>query len=240
MKIKNKIWMCLLTMMLCVGMFSTTAFAYVDESAVAETETVTETGVETETETENEPEEAEEGEALTPDGNLTLVDDVGETSGTGKQFVTLVTKSGNYFYLIIDRDDEGNNTVHFLNQVDEADLFSLMEDDEAQKLQEELAEKEQLTEVETEVTTPEVETEPVEEEEKTNMLPTMVALIVLVGGAGAFAFMKLKEKKKAEEAAKPDPDANYEDEMEYEFIDEDSFDDREDEVDYTEDEEEKV
>ena len=37
MKIKNRIWMCLLTMMLCVGMFSTTAFAYVDESAVEET-----------------------------------------------------------------------------------------------------------------------------------------------------------------------------------------------------------
>lgn len=240
MKVKNRIWMCLLTAMLCVGMFSTTAFAYVDENTVAETETVTETEVETETEAETEPEEAEEGEALTPDGNLTLVDDVGETSGAGKQFVTLVTKSGNYFYLIIDRDDEGNNTVHFLNQVDEADLFSLMEEEEAQKLQAELAEKEQPTEVETEVTTPEVKTEPVEEKEETNMLPTMAALVVLVGGAGAFAFMKLKEKKKAEEAAKPDPDADYEDEMEYDFIDEDSFDDREDEVDYTEDEEEEL
>ena len=39
---------------------------------------------------------------------------------------TLVSKNGNYFYLIIDRDDEGEQTVHFLNQVDEADLLSLM------------------------------------------------------------------------------------------------------------------
>lgn len=238
MKIKNRIWMCLLTMMLCVGMFSTTAFAYVDESAVAETETITETQAETEAKTETDTESTEEtGNALTPDGNLTLVDDVGETSGTGKQFVTLVTKSGNYFYLIIDRDDEGNNTVHFLNQVDEADLFSLMEDEEAQKLQAELSEKEQQTEVEPEVTTPEVEKEPVEEKEETNMLPAIATLVLLIGGAGVFAFMKLKEKKKAEEAAKPDPDADYDDDMEYDFMDEDSFDDREDE-EFTEEEEE--
>ena len=238
MKIKNRIWMCLLTMMLCVGMFSTTAFAYVDESAVAETETITETQAETEAETETDTESTEEtGDALTPDGNLTLVDDVGETSGTGKQFVTLVTKSGNYFYLIIDRDDEGNNTVHFLNQVDEADLFSLMEDEEAQKLQAELAEKEQQTETEPEVTTPEVEKEPVEEKKETNMLPAIGTLGILIGGAGVFAFMKLKEKKKAEEAAKPDPDADYDDDMEYDFMDEDSFEDREDEG-FTEEEEE--
>ena len=237
MKIKNRIWMCLLTMMLCVGMFSTTAFAYVDESAVAETETITETQAETEAETETDTESTEEtGDALTPDGNLTLVDDVGETSGTGKQFVTLVTKSGNYFYLIIDRDDEGNNTVHFLNQVDEADLFSLMEDEEAQKLQAELAEKEQQTETEPEVTTPEVEKEPVEEKKETNMLPAIGTLGILIGGAGVFAFMKLKEKKKAEEAAKPDPDADYDDDMEYDFMDEDSFEDRADEG-FTEEEE---
>ena len=238
MEIKNRIWMCLLTMMLCVGMFSTTAFAYVDESAVAETETITETQVETKEETETDTESTEEtGNALTPDGNLTLVDDVGESSGTGKQFVTLVTKSGNYFYLIIDRDDEGNNTVHFLNQVDEADLFSLMEDEEAQKLQAELAEKEQQTETEPEVTTPEVEKEPVEEKKETNMLPAIGTLVILIGGAGVFAFMKLKEKKKAEEAAKPDPDADYDDDMEYDFMDEDSFEDREDEG-FTEEEEE--
>lgn len=238
MKIKNRIWMFLLTMMLCVGMFSTTAFAYVDESAVAETETITETQVETKEETETDTKSAEEtGNALTPDGNLTLVDDVGETSGTGKQFVTLVTKSGNYFYLIIDRDDEGNNTVHFLNQVDEADLFSLMEDEEAQKLQAELAEKEQQTEVEPEVTTPEVEKEPVEEKKETNMLPAIGTLVILIGGAGVFAFMKLKEKKKTEEAAKPDPDADYDDDMEYDFMDEDSFEDREAE-EFTEEEEE--
>ena len=68
--------------------------------------------------------------ALTPDGNLTLIDDIGSTAQSGKQFITVETKTGNVFYLIIDRDDEGKETVHFLNQVDEADLLALMEDDQ--------------------------------------------------------------------------------------------------------------
>lgn len=68
--------------------------------------------------------------ALSPDGNLSLIDDIGSAAKNGKQFITAETKNGNVFYLIIDRDDEGKETVHFLNQVDEADLLTLMEDGE--------------------------------------------------------------------------------------------------------------
>lgn len=69
-------------------------------------------------------EEPQKEEPLTPDGNATLVDDF----GGNKQLITVTTKNGNYFYILIDRDDEGEDTVHFLNQVDEADLLALMED----------------------------------------------------------------------------------------------------------------
>lgn len=73
--------------------------------------------------------------ALTPDGNLTLVDDYSEKheDGSGKQFITVTTKDGNYFYLVIDRDEDGDENVHFMNLVDEADLLALMDEDEAAK-----------------------------------------------------------------------------------------------------------
>ena len=159
--------------------------------------------------------------ALTPDGNLTLVDDVGKTTGAGKQFVTMVTKNGNYFYLIIDRDDKGESTVHFLNQVDERDLFSLMDEDEAAAMKEELAAEEAAKEAAENppVATP-AETEPeVQEPEKKpvgSMLPALIVLFLVLGGGGAFFFLQLTKKKKAE-AVRPDPDADYEEEEDSDF-----------------------
>lgn len=78
-----------------------------------------------------EPEEtAEPSDPLTPEGNATLVDDIW---GENKQLITVTTKNGNYFYILIDRAAEGENTVHFLNMVDEADLMALIEDGEKQE-----------------------------------------------------------------------------------------------------------
>ena len=43
-----------------------------------------------------------EGQPLTPEGNATLVDDFyGD-----KQLITVTTKAGNYFYILIDRANE--------------------------------------------------------------------------------------------------------------------------------------
>ena len=71
-----------------------------------------------------------ETQPLTPEGNMTLVDDIDGEAGEDKQFIVVQSRAGHYFYIIIDRAAEGDNIVHFLNQVDEADLLSLMEDGE--------------------------------------------------------------------------------------------------------------
>ena len=99
-----------------MGGFSVTAFAQGTEQPPAEDATNDEDVV---------VEETEDSPALTPEGNVALVDDF----GGNKQLITVTTKAGNYFYILIDRANEDKETaVHFLNQVDEADLMALMED----------------------------------------------------------------------------------------------------------------
>lgn len=204
----------LLAFVMCFGLFSTTAFAYVDGNAAKEP-----TAEETVSETEPVPELVEPMKPLTPDGNLTLVDDEGNTSGVGKQFITAVTKNGNYFYIIIDRDDKGAQTVHFLNQVDEADILKLMDEKEAAehtKPEETPTPKPESTDP-----IPEVEKPVPEEKPRVNVLPAVVALFALLGGCGFFAFKKIQEKKKEKEAAKSDPDADYvDDEEDYGYSEE--------------------
>ena len=68
--------------------------------------------------------------AFTPDGNMTLIDNVeGEDEGQ-KQFIIVQSKNEHYFYIVIDYSTEGENTVHFLNQVDEADLMAILAEEE--------------------------------------------------------------------------------------------------------------
>ena len=117
----------LVSAVLCIGM-AAPAFAFEGEAAPVEQPVLPEV-VEEDVVTVTD----ETSGALTPEGNLTLVDDyhTDYSDGSGQQFITLVSKSGNTFYLVIDRNAKGQQTVHFMNLVDEADLLALMEEDAA-------------------------------------------------------------------------------------------------------------
>ena len=226
MKIK-KLGALLVSAALCAGM-AAPAFAFEGEAAPVEQPVLPEVVEDIVTVTD------ETSGALTPEGNLTLVDDyhTNYSDGSGQQFITLVSKSGATFYLVIDRNAKGQQTVHFMNLVDEADLLALMEEDAADAY---TAEKEAAAQAEQDRLKAEEEAKKAAEEaEKAADAPKenkvtkyaagflgVVALIALVAGGGAYFFIQQKNKKQAEKEA-IDPDADYtEDKGDFEIPTED-------------------
>ena len=212
MKIK-KLGALLVSVALCAGM-AAPAFAFEGEAAPVEQPVLPEV-VEEEAVTVTD----EETGALTPEGNLTLVDDyhTDYSDGSGQQFITLVSKSGSTFYLVIDRNAKGQQTVHFMNLVDEADLLALMEEEDADAYtaEKEAAEQDKLKAEEEAKKAAEEAAASGTEQPKENKVTKIasgflgvVVLIALAAGGGFYAFTKQKQKKQAEKEAL-DPDANY-------------------------------
>ena len=228
MKIK-KLGALLVSAALCAGM-AAPAFAFEGEAAPVEQPVLPEV-VEEDVVTVTD----ETSGVLTPEGNLTLVDDyhTNYSDGSGQQFITLVSKSGATFYLVIDRNAKGQQTVHFMNLVDEADLLALMEEDAADAY---TAEKEATAQAEQERKQAEEDAKNAAEEaaassteqtggsKVTKYAATFLGVLALVGlaaGGSIYAFMKQKQKKQAEKEAL-DPDANYtEDKGDFEIPTED-------------------
>ena len=165
--------------------------AYAQSSEPAE-ETPTETAEET------------TARPFTPEGTGTVVDNA--TDGDGKEFFTITTPSENVFYLIIDRQRDGQN-VYFLNAVTEKDLLALAEKDPEPEVTEPVMEPEPETEPPTE---PETEPEP----EKTSGFPMgnilMIAAVLLAGGGAGYYFKVYRPKHEVPDM--DDEEYDYEDE----------------------------
>lgn len=183
--------------------------------------------------------EPSSGTPLTPEGNMSLSDDISSATADEKQFVTVTTKNGNYFYLIIDRAEDGENTVHFLNQVDEADLLALMEDGTAAPAVCSCADKCKAGAVNTAcelcavdmtqcmgkepppepdpepVVDPNPDPEPEPEKGGSNGLLVIVLVVALAGG-GAVYFLKFKKNKPDTKGSADLDDYDYGDEEDME------------------------
>ena len=229
---KNKkvirLFTAMLAVVLCMTAFSVTAFAgggdgdyYTGEPAETTPEPTEEPATEG-----MEP----EGQPLTPEGNATLVDDYyGD-----KQLITVTTKAGNYFYILIDRANEDKETaVHFFFLVNEADLMALLEDGQTEETPAvcTCAEKCQAGAVNTacpvcavnmsECAGKAPEVEPEQEKESGSSGVLVLILLLAALGGGAFAYIKfIKPKQGAKVSADPD-DYEFEDE-EYENEDTDN------------------
>lgn len=174
------------------------------------------------------PTAAEETSPLTPDGNLTITDDF---LIENKQFITVHSRSGADFYIIIDRSRDADN-VYFLNQVDDIDLFALLE---AEEVEVECTCKDKCsanainsdclicrldidscTGKDVAQTEPAIDPEPDKPEKRQNFLPIVIIILILGGGAAVY-FLKLRKNKPKPTA----PDLDVYDEDEYEEMEND-------------------
>ena len=240
MKIK-KLGALLVSAALCAGM-AVPAFAFEGEAAPVEQPVLPEVVEDVVTVTD------ETSGALTPEGNLTLVDDyhTDYSDGSGQQFITLVSKSGATFYLVIDRNAKGQQTVHFMNLVDEADLLALMEEDAADAY---TAKKEAAAQAEQDRLKSEEEakkaaeeaaasgTEQLKENKVTKIASGFLGVVVLIALAagGGYLYIKMKGVKPASKKNQPDPDADYNDEDEDTLQLPEDDGDEDEEVDVNED-----
>ena len=170
-----------------------------------------------------------ETQPLTSDGNLEIVDDI---VNEDKQFIMVKSRSGAEFYIVIDRSRDSDN-VYFLNQVDDVDLFALLEEDSSVSC----SCKEKCTvgavnsdclvcrmdmkscagkAVETKAEQTIHDSEPDKTVKKQNIL-LMILIVGVIGGGAVIGFLKLRKNKPK---ATPAPD----------------FDDDMDDDDFAEDE----
>ena len=238
--------------------FSVTAFAYADDTE--QNLPVTEaTQPEQQPETTPTPEKPKD-EPIDDEGNA-HTHDLLYDKATNKQFITVQTKNGNTFYIVIDYDapineDEEQYQTYFLNMVDESDLLALLDDDTAAALttcscKEKCAAGQvntgcpvckttmsECTGVVPEPPAEEPDTEPIEPEEpekKSNVgMIIGVIAVVCIGGAAYYYFKFVRGKKQKDEDLDFFDDEGYEEEP---YINEDAETDITEDDEVTEDEE---
>ncbi len=257
---KRRVLSFLLVLILCFNILATTAFAYGDDP---DPEVIINTGQEapkpttpkptTPAPTEpapTEPVTVEDGDGFSETGNL-ITRDLLFDKNTNKQFITVETRNGEVFYIIIDydkpTDEDGNQyETFFLNLVDEEDLLALLEEagfvvtcDCSEKCMAGQVNmscaicSKNMTECVGIEKIPETEpapTEPSAPVEENKGSPALVIVLLLAGaGAGAYFYIKKKQQPDPKTKGKTDlDDYDYGMDDDEEYADFESYEDDED------------
>ena len=215
-KLKTRLFTGLLAVMLCCTALTPAAFAYAEDPEEGTSEKPVTGGV--------------EPEPLTPEGNLTIVDDIEGDAAGDKQFITVQTSGGATFYFVIDYDkpvdEEGEQyETYFLNVVDEADLLAAAEAAGVEQAVCSCSEKCEVGAVNTECAVcsvnmgkcvgvapePAETEEPAEEPETGGSMGRLLLILAVagIGGGAAFYFKVIRPKQ--QQAAEPEEDYGEED-----------------------------
>lgn len=187
-KVMKKILMIMLSSTILMGSASVTAFAQANENA-EQTETAEQV-------IEEQPAEqpAAEGTPFSTSGNGQLVDD--KENDSSKQFLTVQTKNGNTFYMVIDRSGTSEN-VYMMSLVDENDLAEFLgENEEIEKKEEPAVVLPETTAAPETTVQPETEVKP--ESGGNKMFGSAIlggGIVLVFGGLAAFALSKFRKKK---------------------------------------------
>ena len=226
--------------MVLVCSFSMTAFAYADDTD--QNLPITEATQPEETpQPDPEPtvpdEKPSTGEPIDDEGNA-YTRDLLYDKATNKQFITVQTKNGNTFYIVIDYDapineEEEQYKTYFLNVVDDRDLFALLDDEDANELKTCVCDDKcvagdvntdcpvcktnmsECTGIEPVPETPVEEEPPVTEEPKqSSNMGMIIAIVAIVGVGGAvYYYIKfIKGKKQKDDDLDFFDDEGYEEE----------------------------
>ena len=117
-----------------------------------------------------------------------------------KQFLTIQTKNGNTFFMVLDRSNNTEN-VYMLSMIDEDDLAEFIGETEEKPEAEQPSVVIPETEKPSVPDEPETEEEPEEKKGGMNTGALLAVIVLLAGGIGGFYYFKVLKPRRDEEEA---------------------------------------
>ena len=137
-----------------------------------------------------------QGTPFSVPGNGQLVDD--KADDESKQFLTIQTKNGNTFFMVLDRSNNTEN-VYMLSMIDENDLAEFIGETKEEPEQEQPSVIIPETEKPSAPEEPETETEPEEKKGDMNTGALLAVIVLLAGGIGGCYYFKVLKPRQDED-----------------------------------------